>query len=227
MAVEKSNVVSEINVSTLINPAAIAVFSFQNEHIIHENEVRCIVKESDFNLSYNPSLLKYGSQPTTSSVDLSNIVVSSSVTPFVLVGVNFVDLYFEVTNNTPNDITIDGTLEYFDALDPSNNLTLPNFPLLVPAGKTTKTYDINNGYTLVWFGTGGTLNITINSATYTSYEIIDSTIKDFATGSAFQPYVTTIGLYNDDDDLLMVAKLSEPIALSADTDMTFIVRYDT
>ena len=31
--------------------------SFQNEHIIQENEVRCIVRESEYNLSYNPSLV--------------------------------------------------------------------------------------------------------------------------------------------------------------------------
>lgn len=91
--------------------------SFQNEHIIYENEVRCIVKESDFNLSYNPSLI-----------------------------------------------------------------------------------------------TG-------------SYE--NGILHSFATASFFQPYATTIGLYNDNNDLLMVAKLGKPIALSSDTDMTFIVKYDT
>jgi hypothetical protein len=55
----------------------------------------------------------------------------------------------------------------------------------------------------------------------------DTTVKDFATGSFFQPYVTAIGLYNDENELLMVAKLGKPIVLSSDTDMTFIVRYDT
>jgi len=94
-----------------------ASISFQNEHIIYENEVRCIVRESDFNLSYNPSL---------------------------------------VTGSYANGV-----------------------------------------------------------------------LRNFATGSFFQPYVTTIGLYNDNNDLLMVAKLGKPIALSSDTDMTFIVRYDT
>ena len=93
------------------------LLSFQNEHIIYENEIRCIVRESDFNLSYNPSLV-------------------------------------------------------------------------------TGSYE------------GGVL-------------------RDFATGSAFQPYVTTIGLYNNNNDLLMVAKLAKPIALSSDTDMIFIVKYDT
>jgi len=94
-----------------------ASFLFQNEHIIYENEVRCIVRESDFNLSYNPTL-----------------VIGS----------------------------------------------------------------------------------------YAS-----GSLRDFATGSSFQPYVTTIGLYNDENELLMVAKLGKPIALSSDTDMTFIVKYDT
>ncbi len=91
--------------------------AFENEHIIYENEVRCIVRESDFNLSYNPTLV---------------------------------------------------------------------------------------------------------SGSY-----ISGSLRNFATGSDFQPYVTSIGLYNDENDLLMVAKLGKPIVLSSDTDMTFIVRYDT
>jgi len=90
--------------------------SFQNEHIIHENEIRCIVKESEFNLSYNPTLV-------------------------------------------------------------------------------TGSYE------------GGIL-------------------RNFATGSDFQPYVTSIGMYNDENELLMVAKLSKPIMVFPDTDMTFIVKYD-
>jgi hypothetical protein len=51
-------------------------------------------------------------------------------------------------------------------------------------------------------------------------------VKDFATASYFEPYVTTIGLYNEQDDLLAVAKFAQPIPLSQNTDMTFVVRYD-
>jgi hypothetical protein len=91
--------------------------SFQNEHIIHENEVRCIVKESEFNLSYNPTLV---------------------------------------------------------------------------------------------------------TGSYAS-----GSLRGFATSESFQPYATTIGLYNDTNELLMVAKLGKPIMISPDTDMTFIVKYDT
>lgn len=51
-------------------------------------------------------------------------------------------------------------------------------------------------------------------------------VKDFATGSYFEPYVTTVGLYNEQNDLLAVAKLGQPIPLSRNTSMTFIIRYD-
>ena len=48
----------------------------------------------------------------------------------------------------------------------------------------------------------------------------------FITGSYFSPYVTTIGLYNDAKELLVVGKLSQPIPISLDTDTTFIVNFD-
>lgn len=92
------------------------VLSFKNEHTIYENEVRCLIKESDYNLSYNPTL---------------------------------------VTN-------------------------------------------------------------------YAS-----GSVKDFATGSNFYTYATSLGLYNDNNELLAVAKFGKPIMMSPDTDMTFVVKYDT
>ena len=110
--------------------------SFKNEHIIYENEVRCLVEESDFNLSYNPTLLASGSQ---------YIVTSGSQA---------------------------------------------------------------------------------SGSVYTLTGSIDSTIKDFATGSTFYTYATTLGLYNDNDELLAIAKFGKPIMMSPDTDITFVVKYD-
>lgn len=46
------------------------------------------------------------------------------------------------------------------------------------------------------------------------------------TGSAFQPYITTIGLYNDSNELIAVAKLARPTPKSQNTDMTFVIRLD-
>jgi len=117
--------------------------SFRNEHTIYENEVRCLIKESDFNLSYNPTLLISGSQ-----------------------------------------------------------------------------YIITSGSQA-------------SGSVYTLTGSIDSTIKNFATGSIlssgsyFRPYTTQLGLYNDNNELLAVAKFGKPIMMSPDTDMTFVVKYDT
>ena len=52
-------------------------------------------------------------------------------------------------------------------------------------------------------------------------------IADFTTGSAFKPYVTTVGLHDDDGNLLVVGKLGQPIKASSETDTTFVIRFDT
>jgi hypothetical protein len=103
--------------------------SFQNEVIVYEQNVICHVKDNEFNLSYNPTLLQ------------NNLFSGSS--------------FGSQSLNTP----------------------LPE-------------------------------------------------VKYFATASYFEPYVTTIGLYNEQNDLLAVAKLSQAIPISQNTDMTFIIKYD-
>ena len=70
-------------------------------------------------------------------------------------------------------------------------------------------------------------NLSYNPSLRTTSSDAYSQIKDFATGSNFVPYSTTIGFYNDDNDLLMVAKFGQPVPMSVETDMTFLVRYDT
>ena len=52
-------------------------------------------------------------------------------------------------------------------------------------------------------------------------------LANFTTGSMFKPYITTIGLYNEQNDLLVIGKLNQPIRTSNETDTTFIVRWDT
>jgi hypothetical protein len=50
--------------------------------------------------------------------------------------------------------------------------------------------------------------------------------SSFVTGSQFKPFVTTVGLYNDQGDLLVVGKLNTPVQLPDNMDTTIIVRYD-
>mgnify|MGYP003686970939 FL=1 len=54
----------------------------------------------------------------------------------------------------------------------------------------------------------------------------DGSVYDFTTGSFFQPYVTTVGLYNGAQELLAVGKLAQPYPLSRTTDTTFYINID-
>jgi len=50
--------------------------------------------------------------------------------------------------------------------------------------------------------------------------------KDFVTGSNFSPYVSTVGLYNENQDLIAIGKLSQPLPTSQTTDTTILINID-
>ena len=51
-------------------------------------------------------------------------------------------------------------------------------------------------------------------------------LTDMITGSMFKPYMTTVGLYNDANELIAVAKLGQPVPKSPDNDTTVVVKLD-
>lgn len=59
-----------------------------------------------------------------------------------------------------------------------------------------------------------------------SYIDNDHNVNLNVTGSEFEPYVTSVGLYNDANELIAVGKMSQPVPKSQDTDMTFVVKMD-
>lgn len=63
------------------------------------------------------------------------------------------------------------------------------------------------------------LNKSINSDS-------DGKIYDHFTGSYFAPYITTIGLYNEQQELMAVGKLSQPLPTSRTTDMSILLNLD-
>ena len=117
----------------------ITSIKLKNNHVVYENFIKCTVKDYEYNLSYNPTLLS-GSQGVLTAY-------SSSV--------------------------------------------------------------------------GGNV-VYINSGSNTNYGIL----KVFTTGSDFSPYVTTVGLYNDAQELLAIGKMVAPMPLSNTTDTTFLIKYD-
>jgi hypothetical protein len=51
-------------------------------------------------------------------------------------------------------------------------------------------------------------------------------IYNYLTSSYFDPYVTTVGLYDEAQNLLAVGKLSQPLPTSRTTDTTIFINID-
>lgn len=54
----------------------------------------------------------------------------------------------------------------------------------------------------------------------------EGTVYDFVTGSYFNPYITTVGLYNENQDLIAVGKLAKPLPTNNTTDLTILINLD-
>jgi len=79
--------------------------------------------------------------------------------------------------------------------------------------------------------TGDTLDYRMgssyNNAISGGFEHYDLSGSLDSTGSFLSPFITTIGLYDDNCDLVAVAKLPQPIKSEPDIPVNFIVRFDT
>jgi hypothetical protein len=80
---------------------------------------------------------------------------------------------------------------------------------------------LENGNVLDYGYTGSVGNLKAGFEHYFESSSIDT------TGSFLTPFITTIGLYDDNCDLVAVAKLPQPIKSEHDLTVNFIVRFDT
>lgn len=54
----------------------------------------------------------------------------------------------------------------------------------------------------------------------------NNSLRNGLTGSYFQPYITTVGLYNDSNELIAVGKLGKPLPKSKNTETTIQLKID-
>lgn len=67
-------------------------------------------------------------------------------------------------------------------------------------------------------------NLTMNNSVLS--DKFNGIIDEMFVNEEFEPYVTSIGLYNDKKELLMICKPQQPITLPKTTDMVFEIRFD-
>lgn len=69
-------------------------------------------------------------------------------------------------------------------------------------------------------------NTTMNETILVNPDNGDGVVKETIHSNQFSPYITTIGFYNNNYELLAVGKLARPIKKRNDVDMTFVCRFD-
>lgn len=68
--------------------------------------------------------------------------------------------------------------------------------------------------------------VTVNPSAFVSSSTNKAYNDRINSGSGEVPYVTTVGLFNDYNELLAVAKVSAPITRQKYTDQTFLIKFD-
>jgi|TARA_Y100001963_G_scaffold52757_1_gene73938 hypothetical protein len=70
-------------------------------------------------------------------------------------------------------------------------------------------------------------NNTVNPSAFSTISSgSNQTYNNYINSGSVQPFISSIGLYNDQNELLAVAKLSNPILRTRFTDQTFVVKFD-
>ena len=73
----------------------------------------------------------------------------------------------------------------------------------------------------------GDMNMSTNPTIRKTGRLDDTELLGIATHSDFNPYITTLGCYNNEGDLLVIGKLSRPVKNSKDLDLAFAIRWDS
>ena len=124
---------------------------------------------------------------------------------------------FNISQNPSAVVEVGKEISYITGSDGKYYKTTPN-----PGVKyIRKLSTLETGEVLDYRYSGTT---GIRKAGFEDYELNSSVDS---TGSFLAPFITTIGLYDDNCDLIAVAKLPQPIKSEPEMPVNFIVRFDT
>ena len=125
------------------------------------------------------------------------------------------------------DINSGSTLSSFDLSFRSTKTIYENeiFLSVYESEFNTSTNPTANDSTGKILGYG--IQSSLNPNVFGGFDEYDYSSSIDPTGSYLAPFITTIGLYDDNNDMIAVAKLPQPIKSLPDYPVNFIVRFDT
>ncbi len=198
-----------------------ASLSFSSSITIRENQYKCTIRDNEYTYTQNPSALRPQNQLTTVNNQLSSSIFSETYNDGGDAGVYTLAVDTGIASGEGGTVNVtvesDGTISNITVANPGRGYTLDSLTVI-------PTNEIPNGT--------GIIVLKLKFEDITNFSDLSEANNsqnyyDFATGSYFSPYVTTIGLYNEAYQLVAVGKLAQPIPISLNTDTTFVVNFDT
>jgi hypothetical protein len=177
---------------------------YKSTNTIYENEYLLVVGEDEFNVSTNPTSY------TEMNIETGSIyITNSNILYEIIAGVDaggFINYYDK--NNQEKTLIIEpnNTYNFYANSFGDNELINCSFTESNKAGVKWRNSD------------------KYQKAIFADYEYSSSVDT---TGSYVAPYVTTIGLYDDNMDMVAVAKLAKPVKSMPDLPVNFLVRFDS
>ena len=180
------------------------------------------------NVSYEHGIITL-TKSTDFSVEISNFKLEYKGTNTIYENEIYVTVCedeFNVSTNPTAIVEISGssiTASIFDFSSISTNRNIYTQSIHIDGEKFIKKKSTLTNGTVLDYNIASMYSSSIKGG-FGDYEISSSIDQ---TGSYLAPYITTIGLYDDNMDMVAVAKLGNPIKSLPDFPVNFIVRIDT
>lgn len=180
-------------------------------NVSYEHGIITLTKSTDFSVEVLNFQLEYKG---------TNTIYENEI--YVTVGED----EFNVSTNPTAIVEIGGsstTASIFDFSSISTNPNIYTQSIHIDGEKFIKKKSTLTNGTILDYNISSMYSSSIKGG-FGDYEISSSIDQ---TGSYLAPYITTIGLYDDNMDMVAVAKLGNPIKSLPDFPVNFIVRIDT
>ena len=204
-----------------------ASISFSSSITIQENQYKCTIRDNEYSYTTNPSSLQPSNQLSKIDNQLSSSILQNNYGENGDGGTYILNYLSGATSDgiggtATLTIASDGTISNITTSHPGSGYKVGDQITLIMAQLSGGTQIIPNATGFIIF------LLTTPDVSFIANQTGQNDIYyDFATGSYFSPYVTTIGLYNEAYQLVAVGKLAQAIPISLYTDTTFVINFDT
>ena len=209
----------------LINYIPYLTVGWSSSVTLYEHQYKCVVRENEYGYSLNPSILMpqstLNSGPLNETIDqLLGSTIPEPQTPYpndgtpgVYTGITLLTGYSTPGTGGILSLTIGsgGELESITVTTPGEGYTVGSIMII----------------NMTQVGGTGFMQITVGFGDVIIVKPVGNTYKDFATGTYFSPYITTVGLYDNDQNLLAIGKLSSPTKVPMNADLEIQVAFDS